>query len=424
MGQERGPIGVLDRAPSAEGARERLQKSFDLTAGVRILREDIERTGQILPETRQQVLDEGLSYFVEGIDRASCTNFTLRRGVGGELQYFKNGKHEAYMAMLLEGRMVAKAEAERDIRKAFLYKNAVEDYAHGLKMEALKPGEQHVWASGYRQDIEGLYGKDFMRNECGMNPDRKMGFIYRAYCNEDGSVTLQSQTVDRADDPELMERVLYTANHPLQANGIVSMRALVASYDEKLSHKYGQKTYAGRLGVEKDENAWTKLLEQKDLIEFYFHKLEAFARSGEPLWDMEKEIQDFTYGVWASFKERITQARNFTEDTRPYPTGWETVGSSAIHFAYLQQEVTQAFVRASTRGEVMAGCGGGMRGSGLDIGVPEDMFNQTFGDENTSSGTLEDCEFISKVCPKCNDKNVVTICKNGKYTHKGKGCSS
>lgn len=51
---------------------------------------------------------------------------------------------------------------------------------------------------------------------------------------------------------------------------------------------------------------------------------------------------------------------------------------------------------------------GGSTASGVE---DVDSLNQ----EDNLSSKLEDCDFISKECPKCGEKNVFTKCRNGKY---------
>lgn len=94
-------------------------------------------------------------------------------------------------------------------------------------------------------------------------------------------------------------------------------------------------------------------------------------------------------------------------------------------------DMQRLVLAALERGVVAGRSGGGCSGvnlammdieGGVDLLNPQDVYGGKGG--SRKSDKLEDCEFISKSCPKCGDKNVVTVCKNGKYTHKGKGCSS
>lgn len=99
--------------------------------------------------------------------------------------------------------------------------------------------------------------------------------------------------------------------------------------------------------------------------------------------------------------------------------------------AVSHQDMQWLVLVALERGVVAGRSGGGCSGvnlatmdmeSELNPLNPQDVYGGKGG--SRKSDKLEDCEFISKSCPKCGDKNVVTVCKNGKYTHKGKGCTS
>ncbi len=83
------------------------------------------------------------------------------------------------------------------------------------------------------------------------------------------------------------------------------------------------------------------------------------------------------------------------------------------------QRAQQATLRAQKQ-ETSSSCPGGVRSESADSpgGVESEE-----GDSGSSSDKLEDCEFVSKQCPKCGAKNVKTVCKNGKYTGSC-GCTS
>jgi hypothetical protein len=366
------------------------QRSFNLLASVNMARADIRDHEQILPETLERIYDEELSLIVEGMDRAARTEFVLKRE-GDELVYYKSGNWEPYTAMLLTGRTVAKTEAEADPRKQFLFDDAIDDLAHGYKMQTLQSGEQHVWASPYRHDLEEKYGVEFMTS-CGRFPGRKMGFLYRAACDEAGNVVLESQTVDNSDDEAFAVALDLAKNDP-QAD----MDSLVRAYDQVLSHKRGANFYAGRTDVERRENAWDQLREQRDLIEYFISGIETIARGslkGEALEDAAKR---HTYGVWAAFKKRF--------DSGP-AVRLEATDMPIVYRAMVANEVQVAFNDFAEAGFVMVGCGGAikiLRGE-KDIldASPDDILNAIFGPESeqVSGGVSDQYGPLSFQCTK------------------------
>lgn len=98
--------------------QELTRRSFDPMASVRRFSDDIRAHGTIFPETRQQVLDEELSYLSEGMDRAVTTRFVMKR-MDGDLVYFYDREWRPYTGLLISGLEVANEEAHRDYRKKF-----------------------------------------------------------------------------------------------------------------------------------------------------------------------------------------------------------------------------------------------------------------------------------------------------------------
>ncbi len=333
--------------------RPERERSFDVLASMRMFRYDMERFGRVLPETRHQVCNEELSLIAEAVDRASLTEFPLRRQ-GDDLSYFKNGEWRSYTGMLLTGKAVADREAAADPRRQFLADDAAVDLLRGYRMRKLQPGEQLVWCSPYRKDVElaldqltGGHGADFLK-ECGRFPERAMGFICRAYCNADGDVILQSQTVDRSTNSRAIEAVTALA----ATDSTVEMPALTAAYDAVLHAQDPTNEYfAGRLGAEVNENAYREIQQHRDLVQFFLDGIEQIARLPISERAAERQIRIHMYGVWAAFKNRLDGV------TLPLqPTLFN--GPAVAHAMLLQQEVNAAFSQFVEQGKPMLGCGG------------------------------------------------------------------
>lgn len=375
-------------------------RSFDLSTSARMMRADLRQYGYVLPETRERVLDEDMSYVVEGVGRAACTAFSFE-AAEDDLIYRKNGQRHSYVSMLRDGVAVARAEAAKDKKRQFLADEAVRDLEeHAPRILSLQPGEQYVWDSAYRHDLESTFGVDFMRS-CGRFPERKMGFVYRASRDYNGLVTLESQTLDRSDP------VAYEAlRHAAAANPNISMGALVAAYDSALELQHGRPFYAGRTDAEKNDNAWHQILAQRDLVEHYLQRTEQLAASSLEGNELTAAAEKLTYQFWAAFKQRLHS------NERPQAS-MSTVGRSetprhAAQYKLLEQELQAAFQTYVARGEVMVGCGGAIsfENPSGDERTPENTYDTIFGKGTAQSN--EDCEFISKECPNCHAKNVKT----------------
>jgi hypothetical protein len=372
------------------GDEQREQRSFNPCASVKMVRDDLRLFGEVTSDTIERIYDTELSLLVEGLDRAACTSFVLKRE-GDDLVYYKNGSWESYTSMLLVGREVAELEAKADLRKQFLHEDAITDLAHGYKMRGLKPGEQHVWSSPYRYDIEGKYGREFM-SSCGRFPDRAMGFLYHASCDEDGNVTLQSQTVDKSDDDAFGAALDLASKDPH-----VDKDMLVAAYDDVLLAKHGKEHYAGRTNAEIKENAWDQLQAQRDLIEYFISGIERIARNTALQGNaLEETAKRHMYGVWAAFKKRFDGGDIIkltpTSETPPI-----------VHWSMVSDEVNLAFNQFASAGVAMVGCGGEikiLRGEGAILSASaEDVFDAFFGTKPKPKAMSDKFGSLSFYCP-------------------------
>lgn len=366
-----GEEGIFVERLGEPPTRERLT-SFDLLASVDMLRFDIQRFGEVLPETRQRVYDEELSLMAEGIDRASRTSFALRRQ-GDDLVYFDNGEWRPYLGMLTTGLQVARSEAETDPRRGFLLNWAERDMQMGYLIQGLEPGQQLVWHNGYPFDMEQRYGAQFLQG-CGLSPKRQMGFIYRAVCEVDGSVRLESQTVDKSDADgfaAVEQAAVYDPN--------ADMETLVRTYDGALVKKYGGQFYAGRSNAEMYENAWDELLRHKDLVAYFLDELETLAASDLPRSELETQVKRHVIGSWKAFKTRLDRK------IQPLQSAFSDISNDAASARErVAMEVKVNFEIALRNGEVKTGCGGSIKAES-DALSPidgQETFDAIFGKES------------------------------------------
>lgn len=315
---------------------EQQSLSFDLLASVRMAQFDLITSGKVLPETLQRIYDEELTYIAEAIDRPISTEFTLQKA-NNDLVFFDRGEWRPYVGTLVSGVRAATQEAQNDYRKSFLVERAQSDLSIGYKMSALKPGEHLAWFSDYPYEQEKQYGKEFLRSQ-GFQPERRMGFLYLATGNIDGSVTLQSQSVDNAD-PEAFDAAM-------QSNG--SMRIMLQNYDRVVEAKLGLEVYAGRAGGER-YNAWTEIQKHRDLLDYYFEQLLSLAKLNLNEREMLQAKQKLTYGVWGALKKRL---RNGAVP-QVLHNGFQPTNN-----VFVYNEVEAAFRQLNAEGVVMAGCGG------------------------------------------------------------------
>lgn len=379
--------------------REQHLRSFDPLASVDMLQFDLLTQNTIRPETMQRVIDEELTYIAEGIDRPLKTTFTLKE-VDGQLSYFDSGDWRPYTGMLMTGLAVAEQEALDDPRKAFLVDRAAEDLAVGYRMQNLKPGERFSWHSPFPETELQQHGADFLRH-LGFQPQRKMGFLYQATRLADGSLRLDSQSVDANNAQGYRAALLLAERNPL-----ASIEDMRDAYDKALQLQSGERHYAGkRIGAEQCDDAWELLHQHQDLLDYLFDGIVAIAENSE-LTRREQELakKELTYGVWAAVKSRI--------DTTTIVSTRSTVPTTEYHHAArIHNEVKVAFARLQARGEVLVGCGGAIdsKADALFDKDPSDVLDDIFGKAEEPETSYDfDKEMYCVVCqapPKRKDEN-------------------
>ncbi len=362
----------METQQAAQPQYENLRKSFDSLASIDMLQFDLQRFGQILPETREQVGNEELSYVTEGIDRASRTSFVLRNE-GQNLLYFKEGRWQPYVGMLLTGLEIANREAVNDPRKQFQAERAAEDLRKGYQMIRLQPGQKLTWYSAYPDQEAARYGNAFIAS-LGYKPERKMGFIYQAERLADGQVVLKSQTVDQSNGAGFTAAMRAT-EHDSQAD----LDTLTRVYDGTLVKQHGGQFYAGRRQAEVNENIWNQVLEQQDLVGYYLHKLEQLAVQDLSREQLEYQTKKERYGFWAALSARF---ENRSGAASVHANNYDSANLEQINrLEHESRQALQSFVR---EGRMLIGCGGATLLQGeKDImeASAEDVFSAIFGSD-------------------------------------------
>lgn len=333
--------------------REPAKKHFDILASVRSARYDLQTFGYILPETKDQILDEELTYIAEGIDRPLSVPFVLPADEHGQLLVFQKGKWRPYMNTLENGMQSAQNEVDNDPRKSLLVEMAAKDYHMGQRMEALAVGERLLWYSPYPYLEESRHGSEFVGKLGGFQPDRKMAFMYEAVRLPDGSVSLFTKSVDNSDEDAFEA-----------AMDCDSLEDAALTYDRVLSAKTGKKVKAGRFleGKQDEKDAWDIIHENADLVEYLFHGISRLAeQTGLCERQLEIEKKKLTYGVWAAIKARINDDVESNKAVTIVQQNFADSGGVT-----LETEVATAYKQSAARAEVMYGCGGSISATSED----------------------------------------------------------
>lgn len=282
--------------------------------------------------------------------------------------------------MLLKGLKVAEQEANEDTRKVFLAERAADDLAIGYKMQKLGAGEKLSWYSPFPENELQRYGREFI-SSLGFQPTRRMGFLYQATRLADGSLQLDSQTVDNSN-PQGFRAAMSLAERD-QSASIVELRG---AYDKVLQIQSGLPHYAGKSiestnhQVNRDD-AWELMQKHRDILDYFFEGIMAIAENFELSRDQrEKAKKELTYGVWAALKTRLDgqQVHHVVINNSVLPP-------PSVHY-----EVQHAYATLSGRGEILRGCGGTIRGEKdvLELNA-KDVFDEIFGKPDTEPESYE-----------------------------------
>lgn len=370
---------LVSRELVGDNAGEEL-RSFDPLASVDLLRFDIIANKQVQPETMQRVMDEELTYIAEGIDRPLKTSFTLKE-TNGQLSYFDRGEWRPYTGMLLKGLKVAEQEALADPRKDFLAERAADDLAIGYKMQKLRAGEKLSWYSPFPENELQRFGKEFI-SSLGFQPSRRMAFLYQATRLSDGSLQLDSQTVDNNNSQGFR-----AAMNLAERDQSASIVELCGAYDKVLQIQSGLPHHAGK-SIESTDlgDAWETIQKHRDILEYFFDGIMAIAENFELSRDQrQKAKKELTYGVWATLKTRL-----YVQQTYYSVSTNAGLPPSSVHY-----EVQQAYTALSSRGEVLRGCGGTIRGEKdvLELNA-KDVFDEIFGKPDEEPESYEFDKFM------------------------------
>jgi hypothetical protein len=353
------------------------KKTFNVLNYVNLMRYDLNELGYVRPDTIGRVKDEFMTQVVEGIDRSSKSTFILRNDHDG-LKYFNEGAWTPYSVMVDNGLEAAMNDAEKDPRKMFLANWAARDKVIASRMSTIKPGQPLYWHSAYPKDVEEQYGKDFLQ-ECGLQPDRQMGFLYRAEAVEGGFIKLESQTVDLSSAAGFEAAAEQAKRNPTQ-----SLESQVVVYDAAVSEEQGGGIFkAGRKDQTSLQNAWTDMLDHVDLIQYATQEFEELARSPKVGKELERAVKKHLYGVWALFSKRITG------NAASYANNLKDGQLNEVDENRLRLEVGGAFSEFAKAGRAMIGCGGKITVSKGE----EDVLSRDVGD--IKSAILGDNESYS-----------------------------
>lgn len=250
----------------------------------------------------------------------------------------------------------------------------------------------------------------------GYNVDRKQTML-RVITWDGKKITMQSQSLDLSNrlgleslydavgcevtEGELLGQRMHVDVTPENQPFVIDQ--LVGVYDRALELQYGGEWYAGRSGSDR-QNTYDFVRCNQDIVQ---RAAELFAQG---IYNSAK-----LYDCAATLKRRLIKLRNGEAVQMVY-----AAIDHADHAAQqrLHQEMQYAGTESRMAGDTFDGCGVSVSG------VADQLNESGYGNKSNEDG---DCDFTSKQCPKCNERNVRTIVRkrNGKKHISGScGCTA
>jgi len=214
--------------------------------------------------------------------------------------------------------------------------------------------------------------------------------------------------LDDMDDVELIDMLLLVPKS-MMPNGVID---IVKLYDDSAGG-----TFFGEDKPRQDYISYRQQCEERELS--YAARIDSIT---EQLIEHASELN--TPQEACRLLNKLSAGEMIEQsviDTRIDPSVFGAESAHRIEHArhYLEMgEITnaQAVIAEAKRLDTSSSCPGGVN-DGLTKGSDGE-------DNNSSSDSeLDDCEFISKECPKCHKKNVKTVVKSGRY-YGACGCHS
>jgi hypothetical protein len=253
----------------------------------------------------------------------------------------------------------------------------------------------------------------------GYNVNRQQTMMRIITLGEDGKLRITSQSLD-GSNRQALEAIYATMGEPVQEGELLSQRIhrdlpvdwqdnlagnLTKVYGSSLTEQYGGEWYAG-ISQHPDRNivnTYDFILEQQDLIDWFTQQ-----KMTDPVG-----AEKYRYKVAATAKARhgrYVRSQNMAEPALGLVSLDSFVTVRGITNAQtLLLELSREGKQAAARGEVFSGCGETVSSEESSGEVTEDQLGSSgYGNKSGSKSDDGECEFISKECPECHEKNVKT----------------
>jgi DNA-directed RNA polymerase subunit RPC12/RpoP len=336
----------------------------------------------------EQVIDEESTRFAEIIDGPIRTQFNFERTDAGLVS--KAGAR--LLDLWKNSYELTKFKSNFDYRQKKLLEFRAAEYSEGESVEKLaeygNEGDGFLVVSPYPEELEHLYGKEFVQKE-GFNSRRKLAFI-RQYQKVGESIELTTASVDNSNLAiweEVLGSPIKDTNDLLLKRfslGSSSIDSLISNYDSLLLRQTGITHSQGRSAVA-GIDTYLFVNNQKDLLEYNLNKLKIIASANTSLAKKLNERINLTKQIASALIYRYEH-------------------QNTMQSGSLEAEIKSASAKASSEGLEFISCGG-------YISASEESLLKTVTRTNDSMKCVT-CPFCKKTvdaivkkstiaCPEC-----------------------
>lgn len=336
------------------------------------------------------------TYFAELVNGSMRTDFEMHFNGRDLISEDGRGLDETTKDGQLEARKQAKGAPDLwfEVRRRDLER---EEFHEAIEMARGERPNTIIAVSDFPQELTDAKG-----DVGGYNVTRKQTMLRILTRQPGGKVHMYSQSLDGSNRQGLEAIYEHFGLHP-EPGELLGQRInvdlppekqailadeLTGTYDRSLEAQHGGQWYAGRRPADY-RNTYEFVCRQQDLVDECI-RLDGFGWLND----------SFMYDVAAEMNERFKVEKQGV--TRP---GFR---SMAIDPAILHQAIERAGTEARSRGTSFSACGVTLNADGSS----GDQFEQA----GYGNKIDEDCEFKSKKCPECGEKNVWTKVTKDKIT--------
>jgi hypothetical protein len=267
----------------------------------------------------------------------------------------------------------------------------------------------------------------------GYNVNRQQTMMRVITLGENGKLRITTQSLD-GSDRQALEAIYTKMGEPVQEGELLPQRIkrqlpeewqdqladnLTKTHDNSLTQQHGGEWHAG-ISQQPDRNmvdTYDFALKQNDLIDWFVAEKSANPARAEKL--------RYKLAATVTARHEGYLKNLYGNQSVPGVVSYQSVVSmeSIANHRGLQAELNREEKRAARSGRVFSGCGASVKSGSNELSDGLSDGENQMSDSGYGRGRRrQKCEYNSKQCPKCGEKNVKTIETATLIRGEGKKC--